>query len=159
MELLKNSEEALRSLGRVRTHYISYATKFLIFASGTPLDRKVVEKHLQHLRKEGYSDDTINFAFRVIRRLFVANNLPWDFRRGEAPEIRESEVFALDPDDIAEMIRAKDRLTPQESALLALYTTYGLRRTELAAITPRELDMKSNAISVALFIWLQSWKF
>jgi len=147
---LDNYEGSLRSTGSTRNLYLSYAKRFLDFASGRELDRKAVEDYLKVLRKQGYSDGTINFTFRVIKRVYDCNGIPWTFRRGEAPQIRESEVFApaLDPEDIGEMITAKDKLTPQERAFLALSTTYGLRRTELASISPSDLDFNTNTVFI-----------
>jgi len=151
MTLLDNYERSLRSEGVTRNLYLSYARRFLDFASDRALDRKAVEDYLKLLRKKGYSDGTVNFAFRVIRRVYICNGIPWDFRRGEAPQIRQSEVFApaLDPEDITEMITAREKLTQQERAFLALSTAYGLRRTELANITQSDLDLNSDTIFVA----------
>lgn len=151
MTLLKNYEDSLRSVGATRTLFLSYARRFLDFASDRALDRKAVEDYLKHLRAKGYADGTLNFTFRVIRRLYVCNDIPWSFKRGEAPIIREDNVYApaLDPEDICEMIKSRDNLTVQERAFLALSTTYGLRRTELANITPSNLDLDSNSLFVA----------
>lgn len=151
MEYLENYESSLRSTGATRNLFLSYARRFLDFASDKPLDRKAVEDYLKFLRKKEYADGTINFTFRVIRRLYICNSIPWDFKRGEAPIIREDNVYApaLDPSDIVEMITSRDNLTVQERAFLALSTTYGLRRTELANITPGNLDLDSNTLFVA----------
>ena len=82
------------------------------------------------------SKGTVDFAFRVIRRLFVTNGVDWPFRRGEGPQVRvrDQDQFGLDPLAIKKAVIAalEGNLEPRDAAFLALATTYGLRLGEIA---------------------------
>lgn len=136
--------------------YFIFAKKFDSFA-GENYSKITVQNFIKKLRerdKEGrvYADGTIDFAFRVVRRFFKVNNIPWEFGRLEGPIIRQDEVrqVALEPKLVEQMIMvAKDsKLTPAEGAFLALGTTYGLRREELADLTNDDIDLKHKTLFV-----------
>jgi integrase len=114
--------------------------------------RSSVEKHLNNLRKKGYADGTIKWVFDVIRAFYKANNMEWPFKKGEGPVVREMEVFApaLSPDIVKNMIRsARDGvLDEQETAMVALSTVYGLRRTEIASIRSESINYDSQLLFV-----------
>ncbi|MBA7465026.1 hypothetical protein ES707_00187 [subsurface metagenome] len=137
--------------GKYRNHYLSYAQNFLAYADS--LDKETVTKYLAKLKRQGKKPGTINFAFRVIRRVFVVNKRDWPFRRGEAPPItqRDEHKPALDPELIKVMIKAaKDgKLHADEALALALSTTYGLRREEMCNLEPRDVDLKQNTIFIS----------
>lgn len=134
-----------------RNSYTAIARRFLQHSNGS-LTRNAVEKYVEQLRNEGYSDGTLNFTFRVIRRLFIVNGVEWPFRRGEAPVVREREVYApaLSPDVIEAMILAARSgvLNEQETAMLALSTTYGLRRGEMASLSQESINLVDRLIFV-----------
>jgi len=132
-----------------RNHYLSYAEDFLDHTDG--LDREAVVKYMERLRRGKRSPGTINFAFRVIRRLFVVNGLEWPFRRGEAPQIGQRDEYkpALDPELIKIMIEAakSGKLAADEAAFLALSTVYGLRREEMRDLKPE--DFMEDTVFIA----------
>lgn len=134
-----------------KAHYLSYARGFLGHADG--LDRASVDRYMADLRKNGRSPGTINFAFRVIRRLFVVNGVPWEFRRGEAPAIGQRDEYRpqLAVGLIQSMIfSAKSgKLYRDESCFLALSTVYALRREEMVDVGTEDVDLASNAIYVS----------
>ena len=134
-----------------KAHYLSYARDFLERANG--LDRASVDQYLNTLRKKGRKPGTINFSFRVIKRLFTVNGLEWEYRHGEAPAIgqRDEHRPQLSPDVIQIMISAAkdDKLHEDESCFLALATTYGLRREEMVDLKPGDVDLANSAVYVS----------
>ncbi len=136
---------------KYRGHYLRYANNFLDYAEA--LDKETVNKYIAKLRKQKRSPGTMNFAFRVIRRLFVVNDLEWPFRRGEAPLItqRDEHKPALDPELIKEMIiTARDgKLSSEECCFFALSTTYGLRREEMVNLTPGDINLANKTIFIS----------
>jgi integrase len=148
-ELLSKYESNL-SGSKNKNHYLSYAGDFLDYANS--LDKETVNNYMKKLKRQGMSPGTINFAFRVIRRLFAVNGLEWPFRRGEAPPIgqRDEVKPALAPEIIKMMIAAakNGKLDNDESCFLALSTIYGLRRVEMCDLRNGDIDFKQNHVFV-----------
>ncbi len=140
---------------KTRNHYLKYAQDFLDGAEG--LDRASIDKYVEELRKNN-KPGTVNFAFRVIRRLFSINkddkelNLTWDYRPGEAPTVGERDEYRpqLSPSIIEMMIAAakNGKLFIDEQCFLALSTTFALRRGELTNLQAKDISLKSNAIYI-----------
>jgi len=147
--LLKYSSNLSDS--KAKNHYLSYARDFLDHADG--LGRESIIRHMERLRRGNKKPGTINFAFRVIRRLFMVNGIEWPFSRGEAPQIgqRDENKPALDPELIKIMITAaKDgKLHEDEAAFLALSTVYGLRRQEMTNLRAGDVDLVNKTLFVA----------
>lgn len=150
-ETLLEKYAANLSSSNNKAHYLSYARDFLERAGD--LDRASVERYLTRLRKNNRRPGTINFAFRVIRRLFVVNGLQWEYHRGEAPAIGERDEHRpqLSTEIIERMIRAATggRLQAEEACFLALSTTYGVRREEMYVLGTKDVDLKNNAIFIS----------
>lgn len=131
--------------------YLAVLEKFAPHVDEIPT-KEDVEARLKEMRVAGYADGTIDWEFRVIRAFFRANNLPWPYGRGEGPKIREREVLALglDPQLVEQLIHtARTGRVPATDALyLALSTTYGLRRAELAELTPDDFDLTRRLVYV-----------
>lgn len=134
-----------------RKYYLSYATDFLMHAPS--LSRDSIEKYLDRLRDKGMKPGTINLVFRIIRRLYAVNSLPWEYRQGEAPAIGQRDEYRpqLSPEIIEMMIcGAKDgKLKESESCFLALSTTYGLRREEMSNLGPADIHLDNKALYIA----------
>ena len=133
-----------------RNQYIRYARDFLDNAEG--LDRVSIDRYLSTLRKD-YSPGTLNFTFRVIRRLFAVNKLDWEYRQGEAPTIGQRDEYRpqLSPNIIEMMITAAKtgKLFTAEQCFVALATIYGLRREEIANLQPDDINLKVGSIYIA----------
>jgi integrase len=155
-----------------RNHYLRYAGHFLNNADG--LDRASIDNYIEKLRKK-FSPGTVNFAFRVIRRVFAVNELPWEYRQGEAPAIGQRDEYRpqLSPRIIQMMIETakngrpiKDAcgnqvidkktgkpkivyLDDDEKCFIALSTVFGLRREELTNLQSKDINLRSGAIYVA----------
>ena len=133
-----------------RNHYLRYAQHFLNSSEG--IDRASIDQYIANLRKKN-KPGTVNFAFRVIRRLFAVNKLDWVYRQGEAPVIGQRDEYRpqLSPRIIEMMIAvAKNgKLFADEQCFTALSTIYGLRREELANLRPADVNLKKGAIYIA----------
>lgn len=135
-----------------RNHYLRFARGFLDDTEG--LDRVSIDRYVLYLQKERhYSPGTINFAFRVIRRLFAVNKLDWDYRQGEAPIIKQRDEYRpqLSPHVIEMLIVAakNGKLFPHEQCFTALSTIYGLRREEIANLQPEDINLRVGSIYIA----------
>lgn len=146
--LQKYAENLSHSDGR--SQYIKTASDFLDDAAG--LDRASIDEYLAMLRKH-YAPGTVNFRFRVIRRLYAVNDIPWPYKRGEAPVIKQRDEYRpqLSPRIVEMMVRTarEGKLMVDECCFLALGTVYGLRRGEIANLTPNDINLKKNALYVA----------
>lgn len=147
--LQKYAENLSNSVNK--NHYLKYARDFLDQADN--LDRPSVERYLETLRDSGKKPGTVNFTFRVIRRLFAVNGLTWEFRQGEAPKIGQRDEYRpqLSPGIIEAMVTAakSGKLYPEETCFLALSTVYGLRREEMVNLRPKDLNLDSGSIYIA----------
>lgn len=122
--------------------FVPMVRRFLV-ESGGDFSRQAVEAHLSSLRDRGYADGTIHQVWSCLRRFYNVNGIEWPYRKGEGPVVRELAVHApaLDPKLVVKCIRmAKEGVLDKvETRLLALSTTYGLRRAELATVgRPRD---------------------
>jgi len=142
---LSNSNSSSKSI------YLSYARGFL--EQSESLDRASVDRYVDTLRKKGRRPGTVNFAFRVVKRLFTVNGLPWEYHRGEAPQIGQRDEYRpqLSVDIIRIMVESakSGKLYPAESCFLASSTIYGLRREEMVNLLPEDVDLANSAIYVA----------
>lgn len=158
--LIENYSRGLSSDGKTRTLFLRYANDFLEYADGN-LSREVISKYMEHLRSHhGYSDGSVNFVFRVIRTMvsrsektLEGEGFVWPFRRGDSPQIRESQVQenapALDPRTIKRMIAAvRQKGEIADKAMLALSTTYGLRKGELIEVSQKEVRIPDSTIHI-----------
>ena len=135
-----------------KEQYVGYARKFLTYTRG--LDRHSIDEYLAMVHEDWkYKSSTVNFVFRVIHRLYVVNHLPWEYKPGEAPQIKQRDEYrpqlAL---EIIEMLinRAKEgKLLPYEQCFVALSSTYGLRRAEIGNMRPADVNISQGSIYVA----------
>lgn len=132
--------------------YTATARRFLEISGGR-LDREAVLSFIKRLEKEGYTRNTIRRHHIVaVRGLFRAAGVPWPLRRWELPQVKESDVFApaLGLGVIGRMVRAARAglVSPEGSALLALASTFGLRRGEMAGLGPADVDLQNQLLHV-----------
>jgi len=96
-------------------------------------DRSDVIRYLSWMRQQGFSDDSTAVMLRPVRLLAQVQG--WRFPRLALPKVRDSDVRrpVFSYREVCEIIeRGKHVLSERELAYLALATTYGLRREELA---------------------------
>jgi integrase len=132
-------------------YYLKYATDFLMHSPN--LSRESIENYMDSLRTKGHKPGTVNLVFRIIRRLYNVNDLPWEYRQGEAPAIGQRDEYRpqLSPEIIQMMVTAAKtgKLKNGEACFLALSTTYGLRREEMANLKSGDLQLNNKAIYIA----------
>ena len=144
-----------------RSYFRRFSRAFLDWVEDRDLDAAAVRGWMEHLKKRRYpyADGTLHQAWAVVRRLFIINKLEWPFHRGEAPIIREQQVFAprLDPlaiSALVDIVRGKRlpegerKADSRHKALLCLSSVWGFRREEMAAMTPDFLDLKNGLLFV-----------
>ena len=151
-ELLARYESGLGSISKTRKLYVRFIRDFLEYAEGD-LSREKIMQYMSHLKTtHKYSDGTVNLIFRAIRTMYSRNGIPWLFRHGDSPRIREGNVKvpALHPNKIIQMIEAvKQGDLANEKAFLALSTTYGLRKGEMAELIQKDIRLKDKTIHIA----------
>lgn len=134
-----------------RKYYLNYAADFLMHAPS--LSRESIEKYMDRLRDKGMKPGTVNLVFRIIRRLYAVNAIPWEYRQGEAPAIGQRDEYRpqLSPEIIKMMIDAakSHALRESEACFLALSTTYGLRREEMSNLQPADIHLDNQALYIA----------
>lgn len=148
--LLKAYKDNLAgSSPHVMNQLLRIISGFLSYAGDQEIDKAVVFRYLEKMRRGKYADGTINMHYRTISTFLTVNGIKI-LARKDAPRIRESEVIApaLDPELVAEMIGQKENLSSQQCALLALSTTYGLRRIEMISLTPASFNFSNNLVFI-----------
>ncbi len=114
-----------------------------------------LKSYINALAAVGYQKSTIvKFIIPTLRRFYKVNKIDWPIvRRGELPTLSESDVraLALHPNAIKAMIakaKSSSAVYKWDTGLLALATTYGMRRVEMASVTMDDIDFKSRTILV-----------
>lgn len=127
---------------------VRYARMFVEDAADPSKDS--LDAFMDRIRLK-YKDSSVKYIFQCIRRMYNLAQLPWPYRSSDVPVIRERTVFApvLDEAVIAEMIEAaKTKLTARMAFYVAISTTYGCRRIELAQIDRTAIDLKNRLIYI-----------
>lgn len=148
-ELLEKYEQSLPDLSRNQNTAIARA--FFKWLGDGELDADAVRRWIKTLEKD-YADGTVRRSWGIIHRLFIVNDIEWPFRRGDAPVIREQEVYApaLAKYEIESMVKAvRAQGTPEQRAFLCLSTVWGTRRIEMEEMKPEFLNIKDNLIYIA----------
>lgn len=144
----KYSDNLARSA--YRNQYLGHARQFL--ENTNDLSRPSIDEYISSLSRR-YKPGSVNKIFRVIRRLYAVNTIPWPYLRGETPLIKQRDEYRpqLSIESIEAMItRAKNgKLFPYEQCFVALSTTYGLRRAEIVNLRPDDINLKSRALYIA----------
>ena len=159
-EFLDTYSSVLRGETNKRKEYLRVVERFLEATKNLGDTKNAVDQWISSLQVGGYADGTIDWHFRVLRAAYRANTLAWPYRHGEGPTIREREVIAQGLDDplVRRMILAarRDQQKPKRERMLsdsdvlylALSTTYGLRRAELAEVTPADFNAERGLVYV-----------
>jgi len=105
-----------------------------------------VDAYRMHLLEKGYSECYATTAYYMIRSFL--KKMGYSFEYPDAPEPpvprRRPE---LSYEDVEKMIRASGRLDRMDAALLALSTTYGMRRVEMASLTRSNFDFRNGVLT------------
>ena len=150
------TDEHLRQFARSlsddsRGYMLAYARRFIRECGST--SRGDIEAWFQRLRAQGYKSTTIRTVWFIVKSLFRVNGLPWPFAPHEAPDVEAAEqtVYMIDPEALRAMVLATTdarRVGRLLTAHLALASVYGLRREELANLTPDHLNLRDRVLYV-----------
>lgn len=104
--------------------------------------RQGVNDYLAKLSKEGKSGNTRRFVYYIIKKFFQANGQEWPFGRGAPAKTpaRELNAPAMPAEDIRTIISNRERLETWRAGIIALSTTYGLRREEILRVQPDDIQ-------------------
>lgn len=128
--------------------YLSTASIFLTWLGDrVPPSDKDLRRYFLAREEQGISPRTRATEFVQLKKLFEANDWPWPFKKEDKP-VAEDEPFApaFRPDEILQLIAAREELSPQENFYLALATTYGPRREEIGRVRGR--DIRDNTLVI-----------
>jgi len=164
-ELLnKVTEELAGSNERTTKQFVTIISQFYTFSGGDFTKRAVVN-YIKKLAKDGYSPGTNKLHYRVLKRGFeiagkLDSSIEWPFSKRAPAEIEtlmasipweESEnKIAFSAEEIKQLVDAakEDKLGGAATALVALSTTYGLRRIEMADLDSESLNLKTKRLRV-----------
>lgn len=122
--------------------YLSVANIFLTWLgdSKQPTD-KDYRRYFIWRRKSGISESTLGKDFAILKKLANANDWAWTFTKEDRPEAEgESYSPAFTLQQVETFIRSRNNYSPGEKFYLALSTTWGLRRQDMANIKKRDYD-------------------
>jgi len=114
--------------------YTKISSNFLNSLDHFPPVTEDVKDWISLLSSQSYK----RFSYYILKRLFAANNWRWDIKK--PPELADISPPVLDFDTVSYLIQAKDLLDERERAYLALSTTYGFRRAELARLSKENFN-------------------
>lgn len=143
------------------TSYVQTAKTFLAWLDGDVIPSKsydgamekvnvVFRRYFLWRREKKISERTLMKEFTHLQKLADANSWPWPFTKNDKP-VSEEEAYApaLLPDQIEQMIRSFDVLTRAERFYLAISTTWGCRREDMAEISYKDYNETEIGIMVA----------
>lgn len=113
-------------------------------------DEGDVQKFLKYLEKRA-SENTQLVSYRVLKKLFRANNWDWpsdliDLPRIDPEKIQQPILSKEETIQIIKTCKALKNFRP--TPYMALSTVYGLRRGELKLIRREDVDFKAKRIEV-----------
>jgi len=149
-EMIQNYSDNVAPTSRRK--YTAAVKRFVDFADGE-FGRERLLAYIKRLQKERYSPNTIRrYDLTAIRRFYKVNDLPWPLKPWELPSVGEQDIYApaLDAGLIMRLIDTakRGRVSRQDRALLALSTTYGLRRAEMCGIGPGDIDLERGLLRI-----------
>lgn len=131
-----------------RSVYNSQIRKFRSWKNKAIYDKWDILEFLNYLKKRKFSSSYIRGTYYALKLLFESKGWPWE---AKLPKLEDTRVIkpAMPKEDIIRLIRAiLLRGTAEEKVYLALSTTYGLRRAEMANLAPEDLDFEEKTIFI-----------
>lgn len=145
---LRLSSPRLRAPGTIKT-YMETAERFvrMLKDKKKPTDNDL-RRYFMWRREQRISDRTLKKEFSHLKKLCESNKWDWPFVREDVPlPKRPAIVVSFNEATIQELIASRKRYTEAERFYLAISTTFGCRREELANIERRDITDET------LMIW------
>lgn len=146
-EMLERYAESLKPDQRAKCLYYVRA-----FAERGDLSKGALLAYLDELRAMGYRSGTVRWVYGLLHAFYVKSGVPWPLPSRDTPVVRESDVHApaLSEATVAQLIALaqQGRFSDEARGCLALSTTYGLRRVEMAGLRPEHLRLDQGLIYV-----------
>lgn len=118
--------------------------KFLYRVDGDMPTPEDAEAWMNYIRRTRKSINYQNMGYWAIKRLYTVNKWDWpdSLETGpRSPEIYEQKAPVFPAENIASLISwARDKGTPQQTAMIAISTTWGLRREEMRRIVSDDIQ-------------------
>ncbi len=131
------SESVRYRYPRLVSHFIDYVG---VKSTYTKAD---VLKFLNYIINSGMSKNYAIWSSYILKQFYEALGIQFPLRAGDLPKLEPGDVNApiFSPNYVGSLIGAvKAKGTPMMKAYLALSTTYGLRRQELAGVSSRDMN-------------------
>ncbi len=136
---------------RTLEDYIDTCSHFMrwLGSDGPPTEHDLL-RYFMYRRDNGISERTLRKEFFQIKKLCESNHWPWTFTKDDAPVSRTAAFQpAYKVREIEQLVGARKLYTPAEVFYLAMSTTYGSRREELATLKKRDWDDQVVTIHIA----------
>ncbi len=134
-----------------RRQYLYYVGEFLRFAGlEGPYDEWVIRRFAESLQKKGYSQAYISVAFWAIRVLLKARGESVKITLGDLlPKEEKRRQPTMDKVNVERLINTvKTRGNEISKVLLALSSIYGLRQSELGAVSKDDINLLERTILI-----------
>lgn len=147
-QVIKHLSSPYLSSPRTIGDIVSTSNQFLTWLRGRiPPSEDDYRDFISYLRNKKLSEYTLGKKFSHLHTLAIANKWLWTFDRHSRPKSKKPKFSpAYKIAEIAQMILNRDKLTPKEQLYLAIVTTWGSRREEVAAFQSR--DLKDGIITI-----------
>jgi len=152
VEILTRLDDALKRKKSARGNYLWAVTDFL-GTSPKSLNEEAVLSYLDKREKAGDKPGTLKLRFYALKYLFRLYGAEWTLAENEVFSTRERRQRFPQPwfrkEEVIDIItRARKVCNPQELTMLAISTTYGCRRSELADIRKEDLGFEAKTITI-----------
>jgi len=148
--LLALSSPRERAKGTIDSYLLTAKNYFLFAGNDNLHNEESLRKYFLKRRREGIKERTLRKEFVQLKKLWVSNHWDWPFTRDDMPQPKEAaSAPAFTLEEIATLIRAKDKYSKAESFYLAVSTTWGPRREEILNIKRRDYDSEVITIRLA----------
>jgi len=132
--------------------YISEINHFLRFSHQKEIpDKWDLRRFFSYLDKNGFSRSYQRNAWYALKIYFKAKELSWPLDKSDYPKLDKSEIkkVTLSKAQVIQMIEVTKLIgTSAEKMLLALASTYGLRRAEICALTENDIDREKHTLFI-----------
>ncbi len=127
--------------------YMSQIRKFQDWRTKNVYTKWDVIEFLKHLQDQRFSSSFIRGTYYALRLFFESEGWLWEVKM---PKLSNPlPQIAMSKNDVVELIQGTlANGSPEEKTYLALSTTYGLRRAELAQITGKDFDLIKKTIFI-----------